>query len=117
MDYYLISNNTNYVCGIATVRKSFDGPIHSHPHTEYYYLLRGEGILHIDGENKKFCEGEKRIIKANQRHAFISTGTNDAKLFFSFESGPLESIKYTYGYGCMKDSSKSQQKKTPQASK
>ena len=102
MDFYLFINNEKGVHGVATIDRSFRGYIHAHPHGENYYLLRGLGILHVDGTNICMREGDRFFIKPNQKHAFISTGRKPAKLYFSFDSGPLEKIEYTYGFGSIR---------------
>lgn len=51
---------------------------HSHPNTEeIYYLLRGTGLMAIEGERRAVVPGEAIAIPAGLRHQIRNTGTED----------------------------------------
>lgn len=48
---------------------------HSHPHTEeFYYILRGAGLMAIEAELSTVEAGDAVCIPAGQRHQIRSTG-------------------------------------------
>lgn len=96
MEFYLLSNNTDHVSGVATVQSRFRGHVHSHAEPERYVLLSGMGILRVNGINTIMREGDDVTIPGGSPHAFITLGRKASKLFFEFGRGPLASIKYTY---------------------
>lgn len=53
----------------------------SYPHTlkstEVYYILEGEGQMHIDDESSKVLPGQAVFIPANSRQYIENTGTAD----------------------------------------
>ena len=53
----------------------------SYPHTlkstEVYYILEGEGLMHIDDESSKVLPGQAVFIPANSRQYIENTGTGD----------------------------------------
>ncbi|MHC1689823.1 MAG: cupin domain-containing protein [Bacteroidales bacterium] len=53
----------------------------SYPHTlkstEVYYILEGEGLMHIDDESSKATPGQAVFIPANSRQYIENTGTGD----------------------------------------
>jgi len=53
----------------------------SYPHTlkstEVYYILEGEGLMHIDGESSKLLPGQAVFIPANSRQYIENTGAGD----------------------------------------
>jgi len=95
LSYYLISDTKTHVLGVAHVHPSFKGRIHTHKEPERYLLLKGQGILFLDGRTSVLREGDVKHIPGNSAHAFVSTG-DTAVLMFEFDSGPLSSIEYTY---------------------
>ena len=102
MDFYLLSDTEKAVRGVAIVSSSFRGFIHRHAAKEIYFLLKGQGVLHVDGRNVCLKRGDRIEIPSNVSHAFISTGKRPARLYFELERGPLRSIAYEYGLGAMR---------------
>ena len=53
----------------------------SYPHTlkstEVYYILEGEGLMHIDDESSTVTPGQAVFIPANSRQYIENTGTDD----------------------------------------
>ena len=53
----------------------------SYPHTlkstEVYYILEGEGLMHIDEESSKVLPGQAVFIPANSSQYIENTGTGD----------------------------------------
>jgi quercetin dioxygenase-like cupin family protein len=102
LSYYLLNNNKNYVRGVAHVKPDFIGDIHTHVEPERYTILKGQGILHLGGQERELFTGDCIYIGSNIPHAFVATGGNTVVLMFEFDSGPLEKIKYTYTGKTMK---------------
>ena len=55
----------------------------SKPHklktSEVYYILEGEGIMHINGESEKVKQGQAIYIASNSRQYIRKTGRSDLK--------------------------------------
>ncbi len=55
-------------------------PKHSHPWSHINYILKGEGILHLDGIDHEIEEGSYAYVPGNKTHQF----TNRGNTTFSF---------------------------------
>jgi len=95
LEFYIITDSSTRVWGIARVHPSFIGRVHKHPVTEKYRLLQGRGCLYISGKISYMEEGDTVTIKANEPHAFVAL-QEEATLEFVLENGPFESIEYIY---------------------
>ncbi len=55
----------------------------SKPHklktSEVYYILEGEGIMHINGESKEIKPGQAIYIPPNSRQCIWNTGSSELK--------------------------------------
>lgn len=40
---------------------------------EVYYILKGEGEIHVGGEKARICEGDVVLIPPNSRHYVVNT--------------------------------------------
>ena len=101
LTFYLIADNNRSVCGVAEVEPFFEGHIHTHKEPEYYKLLKGKGILYINGTMHEFKAGEEYYIPGNVPHAFIAL-ENKATLYFEFFIGPLAGVRYKYSSKTLK---------------
>lgn len=95
LSFYLLFDCARGVRGVAHVAPEFRGDIHKHAEPETYVLLKGQGVLHLDGKERELRAGDSVRIESNVPHAFVSTrGT--AILMFEFKTGPLGTIEYSY---------------------
>ncbi|MFF1724866.1 cupin domain-containing protein [Streptomyces sviceus] len=61
---------------------------HYHPYSEeYFYIVRGEMTLRLDGEPVKLAAGDSFMVPRNARHRMDNDGDED--MFAVFFLGPL----------------------------
>ncbi|HEV2027230.1 MAG TPA: cupin domain-containing protein [Candidatus Dormibacteraeota bacterium] len=56
-------------------------PLHTHPHDETLYVLEGEILLHIDGEEQLVGSGGVAMAPRGMPHAFLVTSETARVLF------------------------------------
>ena len=83
------------VRGIAIVFRGYKAEIHSHKEEEKYDLLKGEGILHLDGEEIIIKAPYKVLIPGGVRHAMLPISSY-VILEYSFDTGPFDNIHYEW---------------------
>ena len=59
-------------------------PDHFHRYDEVLYILEGEGILHIDGEEARFTAGSCVHLPARLVHSLENTGAEELRLLGVF---------------------------------
>lgn len=68
-----------YSLAHATVKPYEKSTPHMLKTSEVYYILEGEGIMHIDNENTKVKSGQAIYIPPNSKQFIENTGRNDLK--------------------------------------
>ncbi len=69
-----------WVMRIFTLSKEGYTPRHTHSWPHINYIIKGQGTLLIDGEEKTVKAGDTAYIKGGEDHQFKNAGDND----FSF---------------------------------
>ena len=69
---------------------------HRHEPAEIYYVLTGEGVVTIDGEDHAVSAGSAVHIPGNSEHAIRDTGNGPLRLFYAFAVGSLDQIEYHF---------------------
>jgi quercetin dioxygenase-like cupin family protein len=54
-------------------------PKHAHPWPHINYIIEGEGILEIDGENNEIKAGSFAYVPSDKLHQFINSGNGTLK--------------------------------------
>ncbi len=67
--------------------------LHKHTHPELYYVLSGEGIVEIEGENYQLEKGMTVLIPGNAEHGVRNEGVDDFKWLYIFP-GQFEDVEY-----------------------
>jgi quercetin dioxygenase-like cupin family protein len=62
-------------------------PLHTHPHDETLYMLEGEILLHIDGEEQQVMLGGVAMAPRGVPHAFLVTSETARILFLETPGG------------------------------
>jgi len=68
-----------YSLAHATVKKDFFSKRHKLKTSEVYYILEGEGVMHINDESAKVHGGQAVYIPPNAMQYIENTGTVDLK--------------------------------------
>jgi mannose-6-phosphate isomerase-like protein (cupin superfamily) len=71
--------------GLAVVEKSIR-PHYQKVSDEIYYILRGQGVITVDGAKQALKEGDVVSIPKGQVHGFENTGSEPCLVLFA--SGP-----------------------------
>ena len=66
--------------GLVEIDPGQASPIHRHNCEEVYYVLSGEGVLEIDGEEHPLVAGGASLQRPNLTHRVVNTGTETLRL-------------------------------------
>lgn len=70
-DYYVDFLNTkSFEAGIIRLRKDQEDTQSTHSVDEIYYVIEGEGLIRIGGENYEVHKGIVVFVPANTKHRF-----------------------------------------------
>jgi quercetin dioxygenase-like cupin family protein len=73
--------SSKYFCDVYCLRPGQDQRIHSHSESDkIYFVLRGQGLFHIAGEERQLGEGETVIARPGQDHGVKNSSTADLVL-------------------------------------
>ena len=57
--------------------------VEEHSHSfgeEIWYVLKGEGVMQIDGQERTVTKGDMVYVSFNETHCFTNTGTEDFEI-------------------------------------
>ncbi len=84
--------------GVATLATG--GPerprLHAHAHPEAYYILSGEGVVHIAGAEHALRAGTAVYIPGGAVHGARNTGTEPLRLLYVFPADSFDEIQYEF---------------------
>ena len=70
---------------------------HRHEPSEVYYVLRGTGIVVIDGEEYAVSAGNAVYIPSNSEHGIRNSGDDPLQFFYVFAvGGSFDQIEYRF---------------------
>lgn len=69
---------------------------HRHAQSEIYYVLSGEGIVHIDGEEHPLRAGTSVFIPGDAWHGARNTGGAPLRLLYVFAADSFSEVKYVF---------------------
>jgi quercetin dioxygenase-like cupin family protein len=84
------SNVTQFL-GIVQPSKA---PTHSHPYDEVGYIVEGEGIAHIDGDETPLRAGSCFHLAPRQAHTIENSGTGPMRILGVFHPSGSPAIAY-----------------------
>lgn len=74
-------NSEKCFCDLYCLRPGQDQRIHTHSDSEKIYLvMRGAGLFHIGGEERRLEEGQAAIARAGEEHGVRNAETRDLVL-------------------------------------
>jgi mannose-6-phosphate isomerase-like protein (cupin superfamily) len=71
--------NLRYSLAHAMLKPGKTSQPHKLKTSEVYYILEGEGIMHIDDETEKVCPGQAVYIPPDSRQFIHNSGNSDLK--------------------------------------
>ena len=66
--------------GLVEIDPGHASPLHRHNCEEVYYVLDGEGVLELEGENYPLTKGGCSLQRPNEKHLVRNTGTETLRL-------------------------------------
>ena len=74
-------DSPRYFCDLYCLKPGQDQRIHSHGESDkIYFVLRGNGLFHIAGEERQLGMGEAVIARPGQEHGVKNAGSEDLVL-------------------------------------
>ena len=74
-------DSAKYFCDLYCLKPGQDQRIHSHAESDkIYFVLRGEGVFHIAGEERELGPGEAVIARPGQEHGVKNAAAGDLVL-------------------------------------
>ena len=72
---------------------------HRHAQAEIYYVLSGEGVVHIDGVEHALHAGSSVFIPGDVPHGARNTGREVLRLLYVFATDSFADVHYTFPNG------------------
>jgi quercetin dioxygenase-like cupin family protein len=74
-------NSEKCFCDLYCLRPGQDQRIHTHSDSEkIYFVMRGAGLFHIGGEERRLEEGQAAVAREGEAHGVRNTETQDLVL-------------------------------------
>ncbi|MDR3588673.1 MAG: dimethylsulfonioproprionate lyase family protein [Negativicutes bacterium] len=74
----------SFVMGHVTVFAGGSVPEHVHEQEEVYFILEGQGVMAVDGEEQPVQSGSYVYIRPNQTHFLRNTAESELKMLFCY---------------------------------
>jgi mannose-6-phosphate isomerase-like protein (cupin superfamily) len=84
--------------GVTEVGPGQPSPFHPHRHaqSEIYYVLSGEGIVHIAGDEHTLRAGTSVFIPGGEWHGARNTGREPLRMLYVFAADSFSDVKYEF---------------------
>jgi mannose-6-phosphate isomerase-like protein (cupin superfamily) len=83
-------------CGVAELEPGDWLGLHRHAPPEVYYVLAGEGVVSLNGEERPVKSGSAVFIPRMAEHGVRQTGTERLRLFYGFPVDSFDSVEYLF---------------------
>ena len=70
--------------------------VHHHAQAETYYVLSGEGVLWIAGEEYPLAPGVAAFIPGGAHHATRATGAEPLRVLYTFAADSFGDVRYVF---------------------
>jgi mannose-6-phosphate isomerase-like protein (cupin superfamily) len=90
------TTETDFTAGVGELEVGGWMGHHRHEPAELYYVLSGEGVVTIDGEDHAVSTGSAAHIPSNSEHAVRNTGNGPLRVFYAFAVGSFDEIEYRF---------------------
>ena len=77
-------NGEHFCQGYVVIYPGGYIPSHEHVTVESYTILKGHGIMTVDGEEQPISEGELVYMEAGKSHGLRNTGDTDMHMMFVY---------------------------------
>ena len=64
----------SHIMRVFELEKGGQTPLHAHAWPHVNYMLEGEGVLHIDGEDHPVRPGSYAVVEGGKEHQFRNAG-------------------------------------------
>lgn len=86
------SSTKNLSIQISTIPIGSEQPIHRHEPEQCYYIIKGRGLMIIEGEAKEVTSGDAIYIPSNRKHGIKNIG--DEVLEYLTANSPVFTKEY-----------------------
>ncbi len=86
------SSAQNISLQISEIPIASEQPVHNHDPEQCYYIIKGRGLMVIEGETREVTAGDAVYIASNQKHGMKNIG-NDVLEYMTANS-PVFSRQY-----------------------
>jgi mannose-6-phosphate isomerase-like protein (cupin superfamily) len=86
------SSTKNLSIQISTIPGGSGQPIHAHDPEQCYYIIKGTGLMIIEGDTMEVTSGDAIYIPSNKKHGIKNTG--DMALEYLTANSPVFSKDY-----------------------
>jgi mannose-6-phosphate isomerase-like protein (cupin superfamily) len=69
---------------------------HRHAPAEIYYVIAGEGVVHLGEEQQAVRAGSAVFIPGNLEHGIRNTGSEPLRMFYAFAVDAFADIEYRF---------------------
>lgn len=87
---------TDFTAGVTELEPGGWLGHHRHEPAEVYYVLDGEGLVRLDGEDHRVTAGTAVFIPGDSEHGIRNTGADRLRFFYAFAVGSFEEIEYRF---------------------
>ena len=83
-------------CGIAELGRGDWLGLHRHAPPEIYYVIGGEGVVTLSGEETRVKVGSAVFIPGMAEHGIRQTGTATLRFFYGFPVDSFDGVEYLF---------------------
>lgn len=73
--------------GYVVIEEGGGIPAHDHPNAESYTILKGAGLMEVDGERQEVKEGDCVFIPSGHAHSLENRGEEELHMMFVYAPG------------------------------
>ena len=70
--------------GYVVIDQNGKNPEHEHETVESYTIIKGTGLMTVDGETQAIGPGDCVFIPSMEKHALVNTGSEDMHMIFVY---------------------------------
>ena len=86
----------SFTAGVTEMQPGGWLGLHRHEPSEVYYIVQGDGLLEIDGEQRAVGAGSTVFIPGDAEHGIRNTGEEPLRFFYAFAVGSFADIEYRF---------------------
>jgi mannose-6-phosphate isomerase-like protein (cupin superfamily) len=86
----------DFTAGVADLEPGGWLGHHRHEPAELYYVLSGDGVVVVDGEEHAVAAGTAVSIPGDSEHGIRNSGPAPLRFFYVFAVGSFEEVEYRF---------------------